>query len=217
MSRAAPQLSERCAMSYQGISHSSVGPFTSFSNALGTLTASAYPKSCATALERFHCRSGRVSLWLMPLLGVSKRIGLNPWWRERQCVQLQPMQELGRHSDSSDSVSSACSCQGLAEPCPLCGLLSVPVAALSKHAHPVMPILHITFVFCPRPARSGTVCRMPSASLHPARRFPWSHVSASLPPPGFAVHMLLLSLPRPCRAVTVLLSLLPPCLACRHA
>lgn len=32
-------------------------------------------------------------------------------------------------------------------PCPLRGLLWVPVAVVSEHAHPVMPILHITFLF----------------------------------------------------------------------
>lgn len=88
-----------------------------------------------------------------------------------------------------------------------------PVAVLSEHAHPVMHILHITFVFC-SPPRVLQDCVPHAVSarqlpVHPARRFTSSHVSSSHPPPGFAVHMLLLSLPWPCRAVTVLLSLPP--------
>lgn len=77
---------------------------------------------------------------------------------------------------------------------------------------PTMPILHITFVFCPR---SGTAACPQLPSIPPGASMV-TRVRLH-PPAGFAVPVLLLSLPRPCRAITVLLSLLPPCLACRHA
>lgn len=54
-------------------------------------------------------------------------------------------------------------------------------------------------------------------SIPPGTSHRPSHVSASRPPLGFAVHMLLSSLPRARRAVTRSLSSLPPCRTRRHA
>lgn len=62
--------------------------------------------------------------------------------------QLFNFSPRGKHSDS---VSSACSCQGLAEPCPLCGLLCVPGGCTVRACSPGHDILHITFVFCSLP------------------------------------------------------------------
>lgn len=88
---------------------------------------------------------------------------------ENQCVQLQLMQEPRK---CIDSVSSARSCQGLARAPARCVACSVcPVAVLSEHAHLVMHILHITFLFCftePCALRVRAACRVISPTSHPS-------------------------------------------------
>lgn len=66
---------------------------------------------------------------------------------ENPCVQPQPVWEPGNHPDSTPSARSP---RGLARAPARCVACSgCPVAVLSEHAHPVMPILHITFLFVP--------------------------------------------------------------------
>lgn len=136
---------------------------------------------------------------------------------EDQCVQLEPMREPGKHSGS---VSSACSCQGLAEPCPLRVLLCVPggcsVRACSPgHAHCAH---HLCVVFtapcapgvCSACRVSSSASSIPPGASHHTRvclaPTSWDCCAPALAQPSLAV-----------QSPDVLLSLLPPCLACRHA
>lgn len=161
-----------------GPSHPSLTP-------LRTVTAPAYPKSCAHALRRFHCRSGRVSSWLMPLLGVSKSISLSPWQREHQRISVFNFSPCGSPGSTVTAYPRPVPARGWPRPCPLRGLLCVPggctVRACSPgHAHSA----HHLCVPSTAPRAPGVcaACRVSSSASCPSR--PALHivtVSASHP------------------------------------
>lgn len=151
-----------------------MGPFQSFSSSPGAGAASTYPKSCAHIPQRFPLVQVWGSFFLANAIVRGKQEDqpqpLVVRAPENQCVQLQPVREP---RERTDSVSSACSCRGLARAPARCVACSVcPVAVLSEHAHPVMHILHITFLFCftkPCALRARAACHVISPTSHPSR------------------------------------------------
>lgn len=199
-----------------------MGPFPSFSTSPGAGAASAYPKSCARTPQRFPLVQVWVSFFLANVIVRGEQEDqpqpLAVRAPENQCVQVQPMREPGKRIDS---VSSAHSCRGLARAPARCVACSVcPVAVLSEHAHPVMHILHITFLFCftePCALRLRAACRVISPTSHPSR--PALHIVTRVRlAPTFQVccaHAVV----EPSSAMQSRnhFPLPPPCIACRHA